>query len=217
MSTPSIDRTTCVRRDLLDERLGVYDVVVTEHTVVLAAPEVVFRAARELDFLTIGAPLVPALMTARAWPSKLLGRAVVAPRALRLAEDASALPGWLSLGEVADREIVFGAVGKFWKADIEWLETVSPEQFADFDEPGWGKIACHLLVRPDGPGRSVLSYECRTGTTDAPARALMARYWWLIRPFVGYILRATLRAMRAEAETVVPCRDDREPTTDGTA
>jgi hypothetical protein len=28
----------------------------------------------------------------------------------------------------------------------------------------------------------------------------MARYWWLIRPFVAYILRAVLRTIRANVE-----------------
>ena len=67
-------------------------------------------------------------------------------------------------------------------------------------EPGWGKIACHLLVRPDGPGRSILSYECRTATTDPVSRAQMARYWWLIRPFVAYVLRAVLRTIRGNVD-----------------
>jgi hypothetical protein len=190
-------------RDLIDERLPVYDVVLTEHLVVEAPPDVVFRTAKEFDFLTVRAPLVTALMTARTLPARLLGRPVETPAELRVATDPDALPGWVPLGEVPGREVAFGAVGKFWKADIEWLD-VPADQFADFDQPGWGKIACHLLVRADGLGRSVLTYECRTGTTDAVARDQMARYWWLIRPFVGYILRAVLRTIRADAETAPP-------------
>ena len=77
---------------------------------------------------------------------------------------------------------------------------MDPADFAAFDEPGWGKIACHLLVRPDGPGRSVLTYECRTATTDHESRHAMGRYWWAIRPFVGYVLRASLRTIARDAE-----------------
>jgi hypothetical protein len=116
-----------------------------------------------------------------------------------LARDPGALPGWLLLDEAPGREVVFGAVGTFWKADIEWRD-LAADQFADFAEPGWGKIACHLLVRPDGPGRSILSYECRTATTDPVSRAQMSRYWWLIRPFVGYVLRAVLRTIGANVD-----------------
>jgi hypothetical protein len=181
--------------DLLDTCLPAYDVVLTEHVVVEAAPEVVFAAAKGFDFLTTDAKVVTALMTLRMVPGRLRGRPAAAPPTLMLATDAGALPGWVNLGELPGRELVFGAVGTFWKADIEWHD-VSAEDFAGFAEPGWGKIACHQLVRPDGPGRSILSYECRTATTDLTSRAQMSRYWWLIRPFVAYILRAVLRTIR---------------------
>jgi hypothetical protein len=125
----------------------------------------------------------------------MLGRDVTAPPSLMLARDSGVVPGWLLLGEIPGREVVFGAVGTFWKPDIEWHD-LTAEQFADFAEPGWGKIACHLLVRPDGPHRSILSYECRTATTDPVSQARMSRYWWLIRPFVAYVLRAVLRTIR---------------------
>jgi hypothetical protein len=181
--------------DLLDAHLPTYDVVLTEHLVVDADTGTVFEAAKNFDFMTTRSRLVTALMTARSVPSRVRGRPVVTPPALMLARDAGALPGWVLLGEVPGREVVFGAVGKFWNADIEWHDVTAAE-FADFAEPGWGKIACHLLVRPDGPARSILSYECRTATTDPVSQRQMSRYWWLIRPFVGYVLRAVIRTIR---------------------
>ena len=189
-------------RDLLDVHLPSYDVVLTEHLVVEADTAVVFEAAKNFDFMTTKSPLVTALMTARGVPSRLLGRPVVTPRALMLTSESGALPGWLLLGEVPGREVVFGAVGTFWKPDIEWHD-LAADRFASFDEPGWGKIACHLLVRPDGPGRSILSYECRTATTDPVSQAQMSRYWWLIRPFVAYVLRAVIRTIRGNVDAHV--------------
>ena len=186
--------------DLLDIYLPAYDVALTEHLVVEAAPEVVFAAAKGFDFLTTDAKPVTALMTLRTVPSRLRGRPVATPERMMLATHASALPGWVNLGELPNRELAFGAVGKFWKSDIEWHD-VPAEEFAAFAEPGWGKIGCHLLVRPDGHGRSILSYECRTATTDLTSRAQMSRYWWLIRPFVAYILRAVLRTIRGNVES----------------
>jgi hypothetical protein len=185
--------------DLIDTYLPAYDVVLTEHRVVEAAPEVVFAAAKSFDFLTTDAKPVTALMTLRTLPGRLRGRTTATPKTLMLATDAGALPGWVTLGEVPGRELVFGAVGTFWRADIEWRD-VPAEEFASFSEPGWGKIACHLLVRPDGQGRSTLSYECRTATTDLTSRAQMSRYWWLIRPFVGYILRSVIRTIQGNVE-----------------
>jgi hypothetical protein len=186
--------------DLLDLHLPAYDVVLTEHLVVEAPPAVVFAAARGFDFLTTDATVVTALMSLRTVPARLSGRPPTTPSILMLATDADVLPGWVNLGETPGRELVFGAVGTFWKADIEWRD-VPAEEFAAFAEPGWGKIACHLLVRPDGPGRSILTYECRTATTDPASRKQMSRYWWLIRPFVAYILRAVVRTIRRNVES----------------
>jgi hypothetical protein len=183
--------------DLLDAHMATYDVVLTEHLVVDADAVTAFEAAKNFDFMTTRSLLVSALMTARSLPSRMLGRPGGIPAALMLARDSGALPGWVVLGEVPGREVVFGAVGTFWKPDIEWRD-VAADQFANFEEPGWGKIACHLLVRPDGPERSTLSYECRTATTDPVSRAKMSRYWWLIRPFVAYVLRAVIRTIRGE-------------------
>lgn len=185
--------------DLLDVHLASYDVAVTEHVAIDAEPAVVFEAAKNFDFMTTRSPVVAALMAARSIPSRLLGRQVVSPRSLMLATESGSLPGWLVLGEVPGREVAFGAVGTFWRADIAWHD-LAGQSFAAFAEPGWGKIACHLLVRPNGAGRSILSYECRTATTDPISRARMARYWWLIRPFVSYVLRAVLRTIRGRVE-----------------
>ncbi|MEE2030906.1 hypothetical protein [Rhodococcus chondri] len=186
--------------DLLDVHLPAYDVVLTEHLTVEADVATVFRAAQNLDFLTVRTPLLATAFFIRGLPARLSGKPSPELPALRLFADPSSagLPGWLVLGQVADREIAFGAVGKFWQADIEWRD-VPLERFAGFDEPGWGKIGCHFLVRANGEGRSVVSYECRTATTDPGSRKKMMRYWWIIRPFVGHIMRATLRTIAADA------------------
>jgi hypothetical protein len=184
---------------LLDARLPSYDVALTEHLVIQADTTAVFDAAKNFDFITTRSPFVTLLMTARSVPSRLHGDRAAAPQTLMLVRDPGALPGWLLLGEVPGREVVFGAVGTFWKSRIAWHE-LPADEFAAFTEPGWGKIACHLLVRPDGPGRSILTYECRTATTDAVSQAQMGRYWWLIRPFVGYMLRAVLRTIRGNVD-----------------
>ena len=42
---------------------------------------------------------------------------------------------------------------------------------------------------------------CRTVTTDPESRQRFLRYWWLVRPFVAHIMRASLRTIRADAET----------------
>lgn len=184
---------------LLDRSMPVSDLVITEHLVVPAGVAATYDAAADLDFMTVRTPLLAASMLVRGLPARLRGRAEAPPPELRLVgASGPGLPGWLLLGLEEDHEIAFGAVGRFWEPDIEWRD-VSLEDFPDFAEPGWGKIGCHLLVRPDGPGRSILTYEVRVATTDEEAGRKMARYWVLIRPFVGHIMRATLRTIARDA------------------
>jgi hypothetical protein len=185
---------------LIDRYLPVYDMVLTEHLVINAERDAVYSAARNLDFLKVRSPLLSASFFIRGLPARLSGREVPAPPVLRLGTGNAALPGWLYLGERPGHEVAFGAVGKFWQPNIAWHD-VPLDAFAGFAEPGWGKIACHFLVRDDGPGRTVLTYECRTATTDIPAKVQMARYWWLIRPFVAHIMRATLRTIGGDANS----------------
>ena len=107
--------------------------------------------------------------------------------------------GLAGAGEPPDREIAFGAVGKFWLPVIEWRDVI-PEDFSGFTEPGWGKIAANFSVMRYGEHSTLLSYQCRTVTTDPESQRRFMRYWWLIRPFVGHIMRATVSKIKADAE-----------------
>lgn len=187
---------TTITGQLIEKFLPVFDVVVTERLVIEADRASVFEAARDLDFMTVRTPLLAASLLVRDVPARLSGKAVPSPRQLRLASGDPGLPGWVYLGDRPGREVLFGAVGKFWQPNIEWRD-VPAEDFAAFGEPGWGKIACQFLVTDNGADRCCLTYECRTATTDHEAARQMARYWWLIRPFVAHIMRATLRTVAA--------------------
>jgi hypothetical protein len=93
------------------------------------------------------------------------------------------------------------AVGKFWQPVIEWRD-VPRAEFNGFAEPGWwGTIASNFSVLPYGERSTLLSYECRTLTTDPESRRRFLRYWWVIRPpLVGHIMRATATTIKADAE-----------------
>ncbi|MGA9679211.1 MAG: hypothetical protein WBR28_29435 [Mycobacterium sp.] len=186
-------------RMLIESAMPTYDVVIAEHLVVAADPPATFTAARELDLLTVRTPLLTLSMWLRGLPVHWSSRVTPPPPRLVIGEDMAALPGWVLLGQQPNREIAFGAVGKFWQPTIEW-HNISPEDFSGFAESGWGKIAANLSVLPYGESASLLTYECRTVTTDPGSRRRFLRYWWLIRPFVAHILRATLRQIRANAE-----------------
>ena len=183
---------------LIESAVPTFDTMIAEHVVVAADPPTTFQAARALDLLTVRTPLLTASMWMRVLPARLLGKADPPPPRLVMAEKIG-LPGWLLLGEQPNHEIAFGAVGKFWRPVIEWRD-VAPADFSGFAEPGWGKIAANFSMTPYGESRTLLSYQCRTTTTDPGAHRRFMRYWWLIRPFVAHIMRATLKAIKADAE-----------------
>jgi len=177
---------------ILDELMPRYDAAIVEHRIVDAEPKAVIEAARDLDFMTVHTPLLDAAVWVRTLPARLRGRFVPPPPHVRLTGGAGdGLPGWLMLGERAGEEVAFGAVGVFWRGEIRW-DNVAPEEFAAFTEPGRGKIACNFSALPYGADRTVLTFECRVATTDGQSRRAFMRYWTVIRPFVGHIMRAAL-------------------------
>jgi hypothetical protein len=192
MTTPDSDAL------IIESTMPTYDAVIVEHVVVAADPATTFAAARTLDLLTVHSPLLDLSMWLRGLPARLTGKAPPVLPELVIGPDMG-LPGWTYLGQRPNREIAFGAVGRFWQPAIEWLD-VPINDFSGFDEPGWGKIAANLSLRPYGSSSTLLTYECRTTTTDPGSRRLFLRYWRLIRPFVGHVLRATLRQIRVDAE-----------------
>jgi hypothetical protein len=185
---------------LLDEQLPRYDRSIAAHRIVDADPQTVLDAARNLDFMAVHTPLMDAATWARTLPARLRRRFVPPPPQIRLT--AGGLPGWEILGERPGEEIAFGAIGVFWRGEIRWAP-VPPANFASFATPGFGKIACSFSVRPYGRDRTLLTFDCRVATTDERSRQAFARYWMVIRPFVGHIMRAAVATIAADATGVL--------------
>jgi hypothetical protein len=188
--------TATVRELLLDRVMPAADVTLAEHLIVDAGPAPTWAAARELDFLGVRSPLLTASFWVRDLPARI-GRRTAPEPAERIALDG--MPGWVMLGEEPGHEVTFGAIGRFWTPEIVWKDVPS-EHFTAFSEPGLGKIAAGFSIQPYGRDRTLLTYEVRTAITDPVSRARFARYWRLIRPFVGHIMRVTLRTIAADAE-----------------
>ncbi|MEU7005168.1 hypothetical protein [Streptomyces sp. NPDC046332] len=191
---------------LLDAALPEFRFSRLECAEIAATADLVYGAARDLDMLSIHSPLFDAVMWARGVPDRVRRRPVATPPSMRVSElfdtdqrDGEAQP-WVALGERPGREIVFGAVGKVWKPAIEWRR-VEPGDYAGFAEPGWAKTAAAFVVHPYGARRSLLTYEARTACTDPVSTNRFGRYWTLVSPGVGVVLRGALRAIGAAAET----------------
>ena len=106
---------------VIDDVLPAFDVVISESVVVDGTLESTYEAARAFDFLRVRTPLALAAFSVRGLPERF-GRdadRTSTPRRLVLTAGDD-MPGWQVLGEDPGRELVFGAVGQFWKGRIAW-------------------------------------------------------------------------------------------------
>ncbi|MGW3470808.1 hypothetical protein ACWDKQ_20660 [Saccharopolyspora sp. NPDC000995] len=182
----------------IDDFAAECDFDAVEHLVVNRPPDAVYSALRHLDLLTIRSRTADLAMWVRALPERLKRR--VPPRQpTRLTfDDLIASQDWVLLGEQPGREVVFGAVGRFWTPIVRW-ELVTAEEFRQYGKPGRGKIVSSLSVRPYGRNSSLVTYDIRTTLDDPITRRVFGVYWRTVKPFVRAIMRATLRTAAKQA------------------
>ncbi|MCW2616393.1 MAG: hypothetical protein JWN08_3387 [Frankiales bacterium] len=194
---------------LLDRHLPAFVATTRQHLVVEADRSRTWAALERLDLMQVHSPLLDAAMTVRGLPSRfcaLVGRGAPLPpppQTLRLVDGAGpALPGWLALGTRPGHEVVLGAVGRFWRPDIVWYDVtaMTPDGFTSFLAPTWGRIAAGVSLLPYGRRRTLVTYEARTAVQDDASRRAFLRYWTVVRPFAGHVMRATLHALQDEAQ-----------------
>jgi hypothetical protein len=188
---------------LLDEFLPTYDHVISISEVFRAPPEEVFEVITNLDLFDI--PVARVLLEARGLPARLI-ESVARRRGAAVAPEPPTfrvrdLPerGWMLLGERPGAEVVYGNVGKAWRAAGGAPEhQVTAEEFAGFAEPGFAKLAESLRVAPYGAHACVLTQETRVATTDEDSRRRFRRYWLAVGPFIHLIRPAVMRALARE-------------------
>lgn len=164
-----------------------------------AVPEVIIAAIKGTDLKD---PVVNTLFAVRDLPNRLARKLGARGNSLdnvSFANIPDVGPGWIKLGEEEGRELVVGAVGRFWRRDYG-ARDVDAEDFASFDEPGYLKLAVSSLVERRGYDQSVLHYEARVEATDAEARRQFVRYWKVIEHGNEVIVRRALQRIKAEAE-----------------
>ncbi len=189
---------------LIDRFLPTYDVTYVCETSVYASPQDAYTAIRETNLRD---PIVDALFAVRELPLRIGRRlrgekptTTTRPK-VTFGDIVQLGPGWVPLAEEPGVELVIGSVGRFWRKDYGG-RPVTADQFVLFQEPGYAKLAISLAARPAGTG-CIVRYEARTATTDASARRTFRRYWRLIAPGVGLVMRRVLRRIKAEAERPV--------------
>ena len=189
---------------LLDSLMPEFDATRIEHRVIDGSPADVYEVAIHADFADAvrRSRIVRGLFALRAGAERVVatarGSQVVSPPepTLRLAE----MPehgDWVWLGADPPNEFAFGVVGRFWGGETAF-EQIDSSAFTSFDSPGYAKIAASLSLRCYGDQRTLLSYEARTQATDEAARRAFLRYWTLVSPGVGVVMRSFLAVIAQE-------------------
>jgi hypothetical protein len=181
---------------LLDDLLPRFDVRQVHEASVLAPVAVVYSAVKQVTGREVRV-LMP-LEFLRWLPGFLIGRRPFRPDPL-----APLLFGFtvgaVALGERPGREVVAGAVGRFWRiVGNEAAPVRTRADFIAFSEPGYAKAAIAFTVFPERGGTRVKT-ETRVVGTSAEATRLLRRYWFVIRPGSNAIRRSWLAAIRRHA------------------
>jgi hypothetical protein len=179
----------------LDRLLPDAPVREVHHVDVSVPPERAYEMVRHLDLAL--SPLVRALFGLRLLPDRIAGREV-APLDLRMDSIAARTgAGFRLLDEQPGSAFTVGAIGRFWKPDIEFAD-VAADRFASFAEPGWGKVAWEIRCEPRGVSGARIVIEVRVGATDETSWRRVRRYYRLIAPFSHFIRRHTLALVARE-------------------
>lgn len=185
---------------LIDHFLPHHHFELVRHTVVDAPVKDTYAAARELDFTDVRGGAVSLASWMRGLPERWHNRRHGPPRQpTRLTvDDLTAGSAWVLLGEHTGSEFAIGVAGKFWRPVVTWRR-VEADEFATFEEPGFGKLVLAVSVRPYGPHRSLLTVHTRIQLTDPHSWVKFRRYWRMTRPFIQAAHAALLRTTAANA------------------
>jgi len=108
--------------------------------------------------------------------------------------------GFMIIHEIPGKEVVVGAIGKFWHVDIPF-EKIAPDKFRNFDEPGWGKLAWSITVEPYLTG-STIAFELRTTATDYDSWKKLNIYYHIIGTFSKLIRHTLMNHLEKELDVL---------------
>lgn len=165
-----------------------------DHVDVAVPPQEAYAKARALDLAR--SPILRTLFTLRTLPGRLRGQHVAIDK-LTLEEIGSHAPGFVILADKPGVGFAAGAVGKFWKPNIEFVE-VTPETFAEFDTPGYARVAWAVQFEPAGGHGTRIVFELRLDATDEASWRVFRRYFAVVGPFSHYIRRHFLSLIAGE-------------------
>ena len=112
-------------------------------------------------------------------------------------------PGFVVLEDVPGVGVTIGAIGRFWRPEVE-LAATTAEAFAGFAAPGWAKLVVQARFEATGAGRTRVTVELRVRATDAGAREALRAYLRVIGPFSRMIRHEALEAVAAALGAATP-------------
>ncbi len=191
---------------LLDTYLPAFEFNEVHRIAIQASPERIFRSIKELP-TSEWSPLINWLFALRSFPERLFGKNWTQfsgdrPLLEQMLEDTFVL-----LAETAERELVLGllipaTIGQFWKTSNGIPSRLSSAQeFADFGQPDYAKVAFNFLVGESaGAAGVILTTETRIHALSPATCKSFALYWRVIGPGSALIRRLWLRAIKRRAE-----------------
>ena len=185
---------------LLDDFMPVYHFNEVHSVVVRAPPDRIFRAIKEVQPNEI--PLFSTLFWIRSLPSRLTGKGGSSFLGTTALLEQMVSGDFLLLAEEANRELVLGTIGQFWKLRGGLSPNVADAQeFLAFDDPNYAKATMNLSVAgPDSQGSAKVVTETRIYIPDPTTRKKFAAYWRLVHPGSAIIRKMWLRAIKRRAE-----------------
>jgi hypothetical protein len=177
-----------------------YDVASAHQIAVRARPEQAYDAFLRLTPAEM--PLARLLLAARSLPALVTGRRGLPSRRHEPLLRQMQRSGFVVLAEDSGREIVIGAVGRFWQLSPGLRRDIDPASFASFSGPGLARAAMNVLIEPAEKG-SIVRTETRVALPDEASLRTFRRYWRLVGPGSALVRRDILRATRRRAESMV--------------
>ncbi len=162
-----------------------------------APPARVWDALDRVDLHA--SPAARLLLTMRRLPVNPPGGNAPDPAAPRWTIATALRFGFVELARDPGRERVLGLVGRFWTWSGD-VQRVDAAEFRAFDRPGFAKVAWNFHCEPRVGGLTRLDTETRIRCLDGEALKRFRRYWFLVKPFSGWLRKIFLQQARAIAE-----------------
>lgn len=183
--------------ELLEQLIAVPYMIEVDSIDVEAPAAQTWETVRHTDLAR--APLIRTLFELRLLPERLRGKATAGPAlSLDALSSTPERPGFAVLLEDAGCEVVVGAIGKVWQAEIPYLHVEDAAAFGRFEEPGWVKVAWSLRVDARGESGSRITIEVWVNATDDHSWQHFKRYFALVGPGSHFIRRSILTRWQKE-------------------